>query len=96
MTQRAAVHVVSVRSQQSAAAGRPWTQAGAEREAGSQSAAYPEYALSREGDPDSAMHQVASSTCGPERSQVRVLPASDRVTGIPLFHAGLQSEKGSL
>jgi hypothetical protein len=40
----------------------------------------PALALSREGDPDSAMHQVASSTCGPERSQVRI--------GLPAIHCG--------
>jgi hypothetical protein len=42
-------------------------------------------ALSREGDPDSETHQVASSKLWSERSQVRVLPASDRVAGDPLF-----------
>jgi hypothetical protein len=52
---------------------------------------YPALALSREyreGDPDhpdSAMHQVTSSNLWSERSQVRVLPASDRITGDPLF-----------
>jgi hypothetical protein len=45
----------------------------------------PTLALSREGDPDSAMHQVASSNLWSKRSQARVLPASDRVTGDPLF-----------
>lgn len=33
------------------------------------------------------MHQVASSACCLERSQIRVLLMSDRVTGNALFHA---------
>jgi hypothetical protein len=48
-----------------------------------------------EGASVSGMHQVASSICCPEKSLVRVLSASDWVTGSPLFHAGWQSD-GSL
>ena len=51
--------------------------------------------ISREGDLDSAMHQVASLNLWSERSQVWVLPAWDRVAGDPLLHAGWQFEHGS-
>jgi hypothetical protein len=45
---------------------------------------YPALALSRENAPGRKFEPVVREVTG-HRSQVRVLPASDRVTGDPLF-----------